>query len=79
MRDLVLIIGSIYFIQWAASSIEDFFELFASSASPGLLNIILSTIPNPLSQCYLLALLFYPVSNYLPIWIGTFMGTGFLI
>ena len=74
-----LIIGSIYFVQWASTSIEGFFELFSSSESPGVINVLLSTIPYPLSQCYLLGLLFSPITSNYPLWIGTLAGTSLLI
>ena len=74
-----IILGSIYLIEWAATSIQDFFYLFDTTQSPLLINIILSIIPYPYSQSYLIALIFSPnyTGNQLPI--STFIGMGLLV
>ena len=76
---LFLIIGSVYIVQWATTSIGDFINLFVGTENPGVINIILSSIPYPLSQCYLIALMFAPNFTNLPIWLATFVGIGILL
>lgn len=76
---LFLMLGSIYLVQWASTSIGEFIELFVGTEHPEIINIILSSIPYPLSQCYLIALTFSPSFTNLPIWFGTSIGMVLLI
>jgi hypothetical protein len=74
-----LIIGSVYIVQWVSTSIGEYIQLFIDTENPELINIILSTIPYPLSQCYLIALMFTPSFTNLPVWFATSIGMGVLL
>ncbi|MFX1454994.1 MAG: hypothetical protein ACFFDB_06425 [Promethearchaeota archaeon] len=50
----VVILGSMYLIQWAFSSIDAFFIMFMNLESPAQTNLILSSIPYPFNPCYLI-------------------------
>ena len=74
-----IILGSIYLIQWTSTSIGEIFELFIASELPNLINIIMSTVPYPFSQSYLIALMFSPTYIETPIFFSTLIGMGLLI
>ena len=74
-----IILGSIYLIQWTTTSVGEIFELFRTAELPNLINIILSTIPYPFSQSYLIALMFSPTTIGSPIFISTLIGMSLLI
>ena len=74
-----LILGSIYLIDWASTSIGDFFNLFALTESPVLINVIMSIIPYPFSQSYLIALMFSPAYSGVLVILSTLSGMGLLI
>ena len=76
---VLIILGSIYLIQWASTSMENFFYLFSTFESPNLINIILSVIPYPFSQCYLIALTFSPTYPGISVILSTIIGMGFLV
>ena len=74
-----IILGSIYLIQWASTSMGEFFSIFISLESSPLINIILSIIPYPFSQSYLIALIFSPPGGNIFLLISTFIGMGLLL
>ncbi len=74
-----IILGSIYLIEWAATSLQDYFYLFDMNQNPILINIILSIIPYPYSQSYLIALMFSPTNPGIQLIISTFIGIGLLV
>lgn len=74
-----IILGSIYLIQWASTSIGEFFSIFISLESSPLINIILSIIPYPFSQSYLIALIFSPLNGNIFLLISTLIGMGLLL
>ena len=74
-----IILGSIYLIQWTSTAIGEIFELFMASELPSVINIIMSSIPYPFSQSYLLALMFSPTNIYPPILISTLIGMCLLL
>jgi hypothetical protein len=74
-----LILGSIYIIQWASTLITEFVELFMDLDEPEWINLILSIIPYPFSQSYMIALIISTPLNTFPLWLSTFVGIGLLI
>ncbi|MHA2007097.1 MAG: hypothetical protein ACXABO_08250 [Promethearchaeota archaeon] len=68
------ILGSMYLIQWAFSSIDDFFIMFLNLNSPALTNVVLSSIPYPFNPSYLV--LVSIVSNRVPsqLWVSCICG-----
>jgi len=52
---IIIVIGSVFLIQWALGSIRSFFILFFQSDSPTLIVMILSMIPFPIAPGYLLS------------------------
>lgn len=74
----IIILGSIYLIQWAFSSIDLFFTMFLDSVYPNFINLILSSIPYPFNPSYLISILIVSDQVSLEIWISTFIGFGLL-
>ncbi|MFW9824878.1 MAG: hypothetical protein ACFFE4_18195 [Candidatus Thorarchaeota archaeon] len=75
----VVILGSMYLIQWAFSSIDAFFIMFMNLDSPAQTNLILSSIPYPFNPCYLI--LDVIVANRTPeqLWWTSIIGFVILI
>jgi hypothetical protein len=75
----VVILGSMYLIQWAFSSIDAFFIMFMNLDSPALTNVMLSIIPYPFNPCYLILVAI--VSNRAPsqLWVSTIFGFIMLV
>ncbi|KKM77007.1 hypothetical protein LCGC14_1374430 [marine sediment metagenome] len=73
----IIVIASIFLIQWALSSIRFFFILFLRSAAPTLIIMILSMIPFPFAPGYLLSSFITP--HRVPIHIGINIFVGFTL
>ncbi|MHA2218268.1 MAG: hypothetical protein ACXACY_20230, partial [Candidatus Hodarchaeales archaeon] len=71
---VVIILGSIYLIQWASSSIDTFFRMFLSIRNPGATNMVLSAIPYPFNPSYLIVNLI--VFDRVPseLWVSSLIG-----
>ena len=77
---IIIIIASIFLIQWALSSMRFFFILFLRSTDPTLIIMILSMIPFPIAPGYLLSSFITPHRVPVHIWINIFVGfTLFII
>jgi predicted permease len=63
-----------FFINWAFSSIEFFFQAFSSLENANLFNYLLSLIPFPFAPAYLMALTSIPTITDLSLWITTIIG-----
>ncbi len=71
---IIIVIGSVFLIQWALSSIEIFFTLFARSKVPTLIILILSMIPFPIAPGYLISTLIAPHEISIQIWFNIIIG-----
>ncbi len=76
---LVIILGSVYAIQWALSSLDVLFSLVVTYEYASLTNLILSLIPYPLSPSYLISFIIDPSGVPIRLWINVFLGLGLLI
>ncbi|MFX1385463.1 MAG: hypothetical protein ACFFBP_23845, partial [Promethearchaeota archaeon] len=77
---IIIVIGSVFLIQWALTSIRTFFILFFQAESPILVVLILSMIPFPIAPGYLLSSFIAPHRIPLTIWYNILIGiTLFLI
>ena len=71
---VVAILGSVYLVQWAFSSIEVFFTWFLDLPSPALTNIILSSIPYPFNPSYLTLVSIFSNGILLNLWVSIIIG-----
>ncbi|MFW9937102.1 MAG: type II CAAX prenyl endopeptidase Rce1 family protein [Candidatus Thorarchaeota archaeon] len=71
---VLIVVSSVYLIQWASESITDFFNIFVNQENTGLINLILSTIPYPLNPGYFIALFITPSQVPLNLWITVSIG-----
>ncbi len=71
---IIIVIGSIFLIQWTLNSINHFFMLFVRSQSPTLIVMILSLIPYPIAPGYLISSFISPSQIPLFIWYNIFIG-----
>ncbi|MFX1408576.1 MAG: hypothetical protein ACFFBW_16620, partial [Promethearchaeota archaeon] len=71
---VLIVVTSVYLIQWASESITDFFNIFANQENTGLINLILSIIPYPLNLGYFIALFITPSQVPLNLWITVSIG-----
>ncbi|NVM35663.1 MAG: hypothetical protein HWN81_08705 [Candidatus Lokiarchaeota archaeon] len=71
---IIIVIGSVFIIQWSLSSIETFFVLFGRSRSPVLVILILSMIPFPIAPGYLISSFIAPNQIPFQIWYNIFIG-----
>lgn len=76
---IIIIIGSVFLIQWAFSSLEDFFEWFVNIEYDATMILILSMIPFPFSPGYLISAFIAPSNIPLPIWYNILTGSGLFI
>ncbi|MFX1418736.1 MAG: hypothetical protein ACFE9N_07440, partial [Promethearchaeota archaeon] len=77
---IIIVIGSVFLIQWALSSIETFFLLFNTSTTPALVILILSMIPFPIAPGYMISSFIAPSRIPFQIWYNIIIGfTLFLI
>jgi len=76
---VIIFFGTLFFVQWASTSIEIFFSIPLVQEQPGILNLILCTIPYPFSSGYLIAFLSTTSQIHYNFWIGIFCGIGLLI
>ncbi|MFW9785945.1 MAG: hypothetical protein ACFFFB_26910, partial [Candidatus Heimdallarchaeota archaeon] len=71
---IIIILGSMYLIQYAITSIDLFFRLFLNIRSPSLTNTILSVIPYPFNPSYLVLAFMIPSRVPLNLWLSTILG-----
>ena len=76
---IVVILGSIYIIEWVFSSIHDIFNTLLFYQYTTITNIILSTVPYPFNPSYLLSLIVTPSEISIYLWISTFVGLGLFL
>ncbi len=76
---IIVILGSIYIIQWVFSSIDDIFNALLFYEQATVTNIILSTIPYPFNPSYLLSLVVTPSQISIYLWISTLTGLGLFL
>ncbi|MFX1373782.1 MAG: type II CAAX prenyl endopeptidase Rce1 family protein [Promethearchaeota archaeon] len=71
---IIIVIGSVFLIQWALNSIDEFFNAFASSQYPTLIVLILSLIPYPIAPGYLISTFISPKHIPTYIWFNILVG-----
>ncbi|MFX1308423.1 MAG: hypothetical protein ACFE8C_01880, partial [Promethearchaeota archaeon] len=71
---IIIVVGSVFLVQWALGSIRDFFILFFQSQSPALIVMILSMIPFPIAPGYLLSSFIAPLQIPGYIWYNILIG-----
>jgi len=71
---IIIVIGSVFLIQWALNSTDNFFVLFARSESPTLIVLILSLIPYPIAPGYLISSFISPSQIPIFIWYNILIG-----
>ncbi|MFX1324612.1 MAG: hypothetical protein ACFE8N_06635 [Promethearchaeota archaeon] len=71
---IIIILGSMYLIQYAITSIDLFFRLFLNIRSPSLTNTILSIIPYPFNPSYFVLAFMIPSRVPLNLWLSTILG-----
>ena len=76
---IIVILGSIYIIQWVFSSIDDIFNALLFYEQANVTNIILSTIPYPFNPSYLLSLVVTPSQISIFLLISTITGLGLFL
>ncbi len=71
---IIIVGGSVFLIQWALNSADNFFLAFARSQFPTLIVMILSLIPYPFAPGYLISSFISP--NWIPIsiWFNILIG-----
>ncbi len=76
---IIIVIASIFLIQWAFSSLGMFFNWFEQFIYPRLLILIISMIPFPIAPSYLISSMIAP--NRIPshIWFNIVVGSGLFI
>ncbi|MFX1391082.1 MAG: hypothetical protein ACFE9Z_13540 [Promethearchaeota archaeon] len=76
---LILFFGSLFFVQWAITSIDTFFTFSLVQEHPAYVNLVLCTIPYPFSPSYFIS--FFSITNQIHIhyWIGLVCGLGLFI
>ncbi|MHA2121667.1 MAG: CPBP family glutamic-type intramembrane protease [Promethearchaeota archaeon] len=76
---VIIFFGSLFFVQWAITSIDVFFRIPIVQEQPGILNLILCTIPYPFSSGYLIAFVSFASPIHYHFWIGIFCGLGLFV
>ena len=71
---IFIVVGSVFLIQWALNSMDDFFVLFIRSESPRLVILILSLIPYPIAPGYLISSFISPLQIPTFIWYNILIG-----
>jgi len=71
---IIIVIGSVFLIQWVLGSIEGFFVLFARSPSPAVVILILSMIPFPIAPGYLISSFIAPEQIPFQLWYNIIIG-----
>ncbi|UCD01849.1 MAG: hypothetical protein JSV23_02185, partial [Promethearchaeota archaeon] len=71
---IIIVIASVFFIQWALSSLENFFTLFGQSRTPALIILILSMIPFPIAPGYLISSFIAPYQISIQTWYNIIIG-----
>ncbi|MHA2269485.1 MAG: hypothetical protein ACXAB8_16940 [Promethearchaeota archaeon] len=76
---LIVILGSIYIIQWVFNSLEEIFRLIIELEYPSTVNLILSIIPYPFNPSYLFSNIITINQGSLESWVSIFIGLGLFI
>ncbi len=76
---VIVFFGSLFFVQWAITSINVFFRFPLVQDQPGIVNLILCTIPYPFSSGYLIAFVITSSQIHYHFWIGIGCGLGLFI
>jgi len=76
---LIVILGSIYTIQWALNSIDKIFRILLELENPSMINLILSFIPYPFNPSYLLSNSVAISQVSMGVWVNLLIGLGLLI
>jgi hypothetical protein len=76
---IIVILGTIYIIQWVFGSIEYVFGTMILFPQAQFLNIIFSTLPYPFNPSYILSLAITPTLLSVNLWISTFVGLGLFV
>ena len=71
---IIIILGSMYFIQLAFTSIDVFFRMFLAIENHSMINFALSIIPYPFSPSYFVAIFIVRKKVPSDLWISTFLG-----
>ncbi|MFX1574782.1 MAG: hypothetical protein ACFFB0_18760 [Promethearchaeota archaeon] len=77
---IIIILGSMYFIQWTFTSIDVFFRMFLAIGNHSTINFALSIIPYPFNPSYFVAIfIIIGNRNQVPsnLWISTIIGLCF--
>ncbi|MHA2131324.1 MAG: hypothetical protein ACW99L_15275, partial [Promethearchaeota archaeon] len=76
---LIVILGSVYTIQWAFNSIEEIFQIMLDLENPSMINLILSFIPYPFNPSYLLSYSVALGQVSMEVWVNLLIGLGLFI
>jgi len=76
---LIIFFVSLFFVQWAMTSVDTFFRFQMIQRNPSILILILSTIPYPFSPSYFITFLTTMDQLHFHYWIGTFCGFGLFL
>jgi hypothetical protein len=76
---VIIIIGSIIFIQWSLNSMDSIFVWFSNTKLPSVVILVLSMIPFPIAPGFLLSSLISPTQVPLQIWYNIIIGVIFLL
>ena len=76
---LVVILGSVYTIQWALNSIDEIFRILLRLENPSMVNFILSVIPYPFNPSYLLSNSVALSQDSMEAWVNLLIGLGLFI
>ncbi len=76
---IIVILSSVYAIQWAISSIDVISRSIIEFENPTIINIILSSIPYPFNLSYLISFIIAFEQVSIGFWISIFIGFGFFV
>jgi len=76
---IIIIIVSVYSIQFSFSSIDSIFNWFVNIDSPSIVNSILALIPFPFNPSYIIALFISPEQVSFELWLNSMIGLAIFI
>lgn len=76
---LVVILGSVYTMQWALNSIDEIFRILLGLENPSMVNFILSVVPYPFNPSYLLSNSVALSQDSMEAWVNLLIGLGLFI
>jgi len=76
---IIVILGSLYAIEWAINSIDVIFRAIIEFENPTIINLILSSIPYPFNLSYLISFIIAFKQVSIGFWISIFIGLGLFV